>query len=104
MTFLCLFFYIGSFAFGATAGLIGDRWNLGFLAETERQVELHLEKHLELLPDTDTQSRAVIQQMREDEANHATTAIRAGAAELPALVKNFMRFTSRAMTTATRWL
>nr|ADI22171.1 ubiquinone biosynthesis protein COQ7 [uncultured gamma proteobacterium HF0200_24F15] len=96
--------YIGSFVFGATAGLIGDRWNLGFLAETECQVELHLKKHLNLLPANDIRSRVIVQQMKEDEANHATTAIHAGAEKLPDLVKSFMRVTSRLMTMTTHWL
>lgn len=96
--------YAGSFAFGAVAGLVGDRWNLGFLAETERQVEKHLEDHLDRLPARDIRSQAVVRQMKEDEAGHATTALRAGAAELPGPVKNWMRITSRLMTTASYWL
>ena len=96
--------YAGSFALGAVAGLIGDRWNLGFLAETERQVEKHLEGHLDRLPARDARSLAVVRQMKEDEAGHATTALRAGAAELPGPVKNWMRLTSRVMTTASHWL
>src|SRR5262245_42291577 len=76
-------FYAGSFAIGAAAGLLGDRWNLGFLAETERQVVAHLEGHLGRLPATDEKSRAVVAQMKEDEARHATTAQQHGAADLP---------------------
>ena len=96
--------YAGSFALGAVAGLIGDRWNLGFLAETERQVEKHLEGHLDRLPESDARSRAVVRQMKEDELSHATSALRAGAAELPDPIKNLMRLTSRVMTKTSHWL
>ena len=95
--------YAGSFALGAVAGLIGDRWNLGFLAETERQVEKHLEGHLDRLPESDARSRAVVRQMKEDELSHATSALQAGAAELPDLIKNWMRLTSRVMTKTSHW-
>jgi ubiquinone biosynthesis monooxygenase Coq7 len=90
--------YAGSFAIGALAGLAGDRWNLGFLAETERQVVAHLDGHLKRLPEEDRKSRAVLESMRTDEARHATSAIGHGAAELPAPAKAFMRLTSRVMT------
>ena len=96
--------YAGSFAFGAVAGLIGDRWNLGFLAETERQVEMHLEGHLQRLPANDFRSQAVVRKMKEDEANHATTALRAGAIELPGPVKGLMRIVSQVMTKTSHWL
>ena len=95
--------YAGSFALGAVAGLIGDRWNLGFLAETEHQVEKHLEGHLDRLPESDARSRAVVRQMKEDELSHATSALQAGAAELPDLIKNWMRLTSRVMTKTSHW-
>ncbi len=95
--------YAGSFALGAVAGLIGDRWNLGFLAETERQVEKHLEGHLDRLPESDARSRAVVRQMKEDELSHATSALQAGAAELPGPVKTWMRLTSRVMTKTSHW-
>ena len=95
--------YAGSFALGAVAGLIGDRWNLGFLAETERQVEKHLEGHLDRLPESDARSRAVVRQMKEDELSHATSALQAGAAELPDPIKNWMRLTSRVMTKTSHW-
>lgn len=91
-------FYAGSFAIGAAAGALGDRWNLGFLAETERQVVKHLEGHLERLPTDDRKSRAIVEQMRDDEARHATTALRHGGAELPAPVKAAMQASSRVMT------
>ncbi len=96
--------YAGSFAFGTVAGLIGDRWNLGFLAETERQVEMHLEGHLQRLPASDSRSQAVVRQMKEDEANHATAALRAGATELPGPVKGLMRIVSQVMTKTSYWL
>ena len=96
--------YAGSFALGTVAGLIGDRWNLGFLAETEHQVEKHLEGHLDRLPESDARSRAVVQQMKKDELSHATSALRAGAAELPDPIKNWMRLTSQVMTKTSYWL
>jgi len=97
-------FYAGSFALGAASGLLGDKWNLGFLAETERQVVHHLEDHLERLPADDQKSRAIVTQMREDEARHATSAINHGAAELPAPVKAAMKASSKVMTEMAYWL
>lgn len=91
--------YAGSLAMGVTAGLIGDRWNLGFLAETERQVSAHLDSHLGLLPAEDAKSRAVVTQMFADESAHAEVAIKLGAAELPSPAKAAMRGMSRVMTT-----
>ena len=91
-------FYAGSFALGAAAGALGDRWNLGFLAETERQVVRHLESHLARLPADERKSRAIVEQMRDDEARHATTALRHGGAELPAPVKAAMQASSKVMT------
>jgi ubiquinone biosynthesis monooxygenase Coq7 len=96
--------YAGSFALGALAGLAGDRWNLGFLAETERQVVRHLEGHLERLPAGDLKSRAVVEQMREDEARHATSAVSHGGAELPEPAKAAMRLSSKVMTETAFWL
>ena len=96
--------YAGSFAMGAAAGLLGDRWNLGFLAETERQVVAHLEGHLKRLAAEDGKSRAIVEQMREDEAGHATSAIRHGAAELPEPAKLAMRAAAKIMTTGARYL
>ncbi len=90
--------YAGSFAIGAAAGVAGDRWSLGFLAETERQVEQHLEGHLRRLPQADQKSRAVLEQMKEDEVRHATTALAMGAAELPQPVKRLMKLASKVMT------
>jgi ubiquinone biosynthesis monooxygenase Coq7 len=95
------FFYAGSFAIGALSGLLGDKWNMGFLAETERQVEAHLDGHLEQLPAQDEKSRAIVAQMKEDEASHANAALARGAAELPGPVKQAMRISSRLMTVST---
>jgi len=90
--------YAGSFAIGMTAGIAGDRWNLGFLAETEHQVVRHLDNHLEHLPLEDTRSRAIVSQMKIDEQGHADLAENLGAAALPQPVKHFMQLTSRVMT------
>ena len=78
--------YAGAFTLGAVAGALGDKWNLGFLAETERQVEAHLDEHLKQLPEHDARSRAIVEQMKADEIRHAETAVQHGAAELPAPV------------------
>jgi ubiquinone biosynthesis monooxygenase Coq7 len=91
--------YAGAFGLGLIAGRLGDPISLGFVAETERQVEAHLESHLGRLPSTDRASRAVVEQMKVDEAQHAAQAIDAGAVELPAAAKALMRFASRVMTT-----
>lgn len=91
--------YAGSLALGAGAGLLGDRWNLAFLAETERQVEEHLTGHLEKLSGEDVPTREVVKAMREDEARHRQTAVSLGAAELPAPVKRAMRAIAKVMTT-----
>jgi len=91
--------YAGAFAIGAVAGALGDRWNLAFLAETERQVEEHLGGHLEALPQEDRRTRAVVEAMRADEARHRASALELGAAELPEPVKRAMRLASRVMTT-----
>jgi ubiquinone biosynthesis monooxygenase Coq7 len=92
--------YCGSFALGAFAGVLGDRWNLGFLAETEHQVVEHLQSHLKQLPEQDARSRAILQQMQLDEAKHATTALENGASELPGTVRKLMRAMSQVMTTS----
>lgn len=90
--------YLGSFTLGIAAGLAGDKWSLGFLAETERQVVEHLESHLERLPEEDTVSRAIVSQMAEDEARHAEMAIENGAAELPESIKKTMKLAAKLMT------
>jgi ubiquinone biosynthesis monooxygenase Coq7 len=91
--------YAGSFAIGAVAGALGDKWNLAFLAETERQVEEHLSGHLESLPQDDRRTRAVVEAMRADEARHRASAVELGAAELPEPVRRAMRLASKVMTT-----
>ncbi len=90
--------YAGSFGLGVLAGALGDRWNLGFLAETERQVEGHLDSHLASLPENDAKSRAIVEQMKADEIKHAETAIEHGGAPLPMPVKVAMKLTSKIMT------
>ncbi len=94
-------FYAGSFALGAMAGFAGDKWNLGFLAETERQVERHLATHLDRLPAQDGKSRAIVAGMMADEARHAQTAISHGGAELPQPLRQAMKLGSRIMTEST---
>jgi ubiquinone biosynthesis monooxygenase Coq7 len=96
--------YAGSFALGAAAGFLGDKWNLGFLAETERQVEGHLEGHLDRLPAQDEKSRAIVNEMKVDEARHARTAVDHGAAELPKPVTLAMKLGSRVMTRTAFWI
>lgn len=96
--------YSGSFCLGALAGLAGDKWSLGFVVETERQVVRHLGSHLAQLPDHAVQERAVLEQMKLDESQHATTALAAGAAELPAPVKALMQLTSKVMTRTAYWI
>ena len=91
--------YTGSFAIGMVAGIAGDRWNLGFLAETEHQVVRHLDSHLEALPDNDARSRAIVAQMKIDEQGHADLAEGLGAATLPQPVQQMMKLTSKIMTT-----
>lgn len=89
--------YAGSFAIGAVAGLAGDRWSLGFVRETEIQVEAHLQQHLERLPPEDARSQAILDQMKADEARHALMAEQAGASELPQPIRTAMAFTSGIM-------
>ena len=103
-SFLNPLWYAGSLAMGAAAGALGDRWNLGFLAETEVQVEQHLAGHLERLSATDQRTRVVIEAMQRDEAGHAQTARELGAAELPMPVKRAMRLASRVMTSVSYWV
>jgi ubiquinone biosynthesis monooxygenase Coq7 len=90
--------YAGAFAIGTIAGALGDRWNLGFLAETERQVEEHLSGHLARLPQEDVRTRSVVEAMRADEARHRDSALELGAAELPRPVKRAMRLAAGLMT------
>ena len=96
--------YLGSFTIGLVAGFAGDRTNLGFLRETEKQVEGHLHSHLDRLPKNDLASRAVVGAMKEDEKQHGETAHRAGASELPLPIKFLMRLASRVMTGTAHWI
>ncbi|MEE4331428.1 MAG: 2-polyprenyl-3-methyl-6-methoxy-1,4-benzoquinone monooxygenase [Wenzhouxiangella sp.] len=89
--------YLGSFSLGAVAGLAGDEWSLGFVEATERQVEAHLASHLESLPAPDERSRAIVSQMKEDEARHADMAVEQGARSLPAPVQGLMALTAGVM-------
>ena len=91
--------YAGAFAMGAVSGVIGDKWSLGFIAETERQVCDHLDSHLDRLPADDARSRAIVATMRDEEAEHGRNAVAAGAAELPRALKMLMQATARIMTT-----
>ncbi len=101
---LNFFWYGGALTMGLIAGRLGERWNLGFLAETERQVEAHLDGHLASLPAEDGRSRAIVDQMRLDEIKHADTACALGAAELPPPVKRAMRLAAGFMTRTAYYL
>lgn len=96
--------YAGALALGALAGRAGDRLSLGFMAETERQVEQHLEGHLDRLPAQDTRSRAIVAVMKDDEVAHADAAIRLGGVDLPAPVRGLMRAAARVMTTSAHYI
>ena len=98
------FWYGGSFTIGALAGLAGDKWSLGFVVETEHQVEKHLEGHIQALPPEDHRTRAILQQMKEDEVHHADTAQAAGGAPLPWPVKLAMQVSAKVMTTSAYWI
>jgi ubiquinone biosynthesis monooxygenase Coq7 len=91
--------WAGAFAWGSLAGLAGDKWSLGFVVETERQVEAHLASHLDLLPAGDAPSRAIVDQMKREEAEHADAALAAGALPLPAPIQGLMRAAAKVMTT-----
>jgi 3-demethoxyubiquinol 3-hydroxylase len=96
--------YAGSFAIGAAAALLGDRVSLGFVAETERQVEGHLDQHLHRLPPSDGRSRAILEAMRSEEIEHGQSAQAAGGAALPQPVRTLMRHTARVMTETAYWV
>jgi ubiquinone biosynthesis monooxygenase Coq7 len=96
--------YAGAFTIGLLAGRAGDRVSLGFVVETERQVEQHLAGHLERLPEQDQRSRAIVEQMKVDEAQHADLAQRAGGVELPSPVKGLMRAAAKVMTTTAHYI
>lgn len=96
--------YVGSFMIGAVAGKVGDKWSLGFVAETEKQVIEHLDEHLDKLSENDLRSRSILAQMREDESHHQETALAAGGAQLPWLVRKIMQPMSKVMTRSSYWL
>ena len=103
-SFLNPLWYAGSLTLGAAAGIAGDKWNLAFLKETERQVEGHLASHLESVPESDQRTRAIISQMKADEAGHAHLAQSLGAAEFPQLIKTAMRLSAKTMTQTVYWV
>lgn len=96
--------YAGSFTIGAVAGKIGDKWSLGFVAETEKQVVKHLDEHLEQISPSDNKSRAILEQMKADELHHGTVALEAGGAELPQPVTVVMGLMSKVMTKTSYWV
>lgn len=96
--------FFGAFMIGALAGLAGDKWSLGFIAETENQVVVHLDEHLRKLSVEDLRSHAILQRMREDEAVHASTALHAGAAMLPTIVKKIMSYCAKFMIRTAYWI
>lgn len=98
------FWYAGALALGYAAGKLGDPWNLGFLAETERQVESHLQGHLDRLGERDAKTRAVIKAMQQEEAGHRKTAEELGARELPPPVRQGMRWAAKLMTATSYWI
>jgi ubiquinone biosynthesis monooxygenase Coq7 len=97
-------FYAGAFGMGIASGLLGDKWSLGFLVETERQVEAHLHDHLGRLASEDSASRAILETMRDDEIRHGQSGVDHGGAPLPAPVKAAMRGFSKVMTQTTYWV
>ena len=97
-------FYAGSFALGIASGVLGDKWSMGFLVETERQVEAHLSDHLGQLPEADGRSRRILEAMREDEIHHGQTGIAHGAASLPAPIQTVMKAVSTLMTRSAYWV
>lgn len=96
--------YVGSFCIGMIAGIAGDKWSLGFVAETEKQVIKHLAGHLQLLPAQDLRSYTILQKMEEDEARHRDEAILLGAKELPSPIRHCMAFTSKIMVKTAYWV
>jgi ubiquinone biosynthesis monooxygenase Coq7 len=104
VSYLNPLWYLGSFTIGAAAGVVGDKWSLGFVAETEKQVIRHLDGHLQRIAEQDRKSRAIIEQMKIDEAHHGAEAKRAGGADLPQPVQRAMAFVSALMTGTAYWL
>ena len=103
-SYLNPFWYLGSLMIGTLAGIAGDKWSLGFVAETERQVVTHLQGHLQELPSMDLKSRAIVKQMAKDEARHGVTAMQTGGVELPLPIKKIMQIGSRIMTRTAYWV
>ncbi len=97
-------FYAGSFALGVASGVLGDKWSMGFLVETERQVEAHLSDHLGRLPEDDHKSRRILETMREDEIHHGQTGMEHGAATLPRPIQSVMKVVSKLMTRSAYWV
>ena len=95
--------YSGAFVIGAASGILGDKWSLGFIEETERQVADHLTRHLDRLPRADEKSRAIVKQMRDEEQQHGANARDAGAAALPGAVRGMMRASAKLMTSSAYW-
>jgi len=96
--------YAGAFVIGAASGVLGDKWSLGFIEETERQVSAHLSEHLQELPENDARSRAIVTQMRDEEEQHGANANAAGAARLPLPARELMRVCGKIMTRAAYWI
>jgi ubiquinone biosynthesis monooxygenase Coq7 len=96
--------YGGAFAIGAASGILGDKWSLGFIEETERQVADHLTGHLDRLPSADEKSRAIVKQMRDEEEQHGANARDAGAASLPTPIRRLMQATAKVMTGSAYWV
>ncbi|MEA3412494.1 MAG: 2-polyprenyl-3-methyl-6-methoxy-1,4-benzoquinone monooxygenase [Pseudomonadota bacterium] len=103
-SYLGPFWYLGSYGIGAAAGLLGDKWSLGFVRETENQVVEHIDGHMNRVSEHDLRTRAILDQMRVDEARHAYKASVAGAAHLPSPVRRLMRLASRVMTGTAYWV
>lgn len=103
-SYLNSLWYLGALLIGLTAGLAGDRWSLGFLAETERQVVQHLQKQLAVVPSADDKTRAILEQMIVDEGKHETLAIATGARELPRFIQQLMAYSAKIMTTISYWI
>lgn len=104
VSYLNPIWYAGSFTLGVIAGICGDKYNLGFLEETEKQVTSHLEDHLTKLPKKDLRTQAILEQMRTEEAEHANLAHKIGAVELPSPIKSAMSFVSKIMTSTAYWV
>lgn len=96
--------YVGSFCIGMTAGIVGDKWSLGFISETERQVIKHLDDHLALIPEQDQRSKHILEKMAQDEAHHRDDAIALGGQELPRAIKWTMSLTSKVMVKTAYWI